>query len=82
MSILVPRNTTIPYSHTKIFRNNDDYQTRVVVEVFEGEDRVTKNNRLLGKFILPGIPPRPRGQVSVSSQFACVIMMLEACTSM
>ena len=64
MSVLVPRNTTIPYSHTKVYRNNEDYQFRVIVEVFEGEDRITKNNRLLGKFTLPGLPRRPRGQVS------------------
>ena len=65
MSVLVPRNTTIPYSHTRVYRNNEDYQTKVVVEVFEGEDKVTKNNRLLGKFTLPGLPPRPRGKVSL-----------------
>ena len=64
MSVLVPRNTTIPYAHTRVYRNNEDYQTKVVVEVFEGEDKVTKNNRLLGKFTLPGLPPRPRGKVS------------------
>jgi len=65
MSVIVPRNTTIPYSHTKVYRNNENYQTKVVVEVFEGEERMTVNNRLLGKFTLPGLPPRPRGQVGI-----------------
>ncbi len=47
----------------QVYRNNENYQTQVIVEVFEGEDKLTKNNRLLGKFALPGLPPRPRGQV-------------------
>ena len=63
MSVLIPRNTTIPYTHTRMYYNNEDYQTHAVVEVFEGEDKMTCNNRLLGKFNLPGIPQRPRGQV-------------------
>ncbi len=52
--------------YAQVYRNNENYQTRVIVEVFEGEDKATKNNRLLGKFTLPGLPPRPRGQVSAS----------------
>ena len=63
MSVLIPRNTTVPYAHTRAYYNNEDDQTHAVVEVFEGEDRLTSNNRLLGKFNLPGLPQRPRGQV-------------------
>lgn len=69
MSVLIPRNTTIPYSHTRIYKNDKDYQRKVLIEVFEGEDRHTMNNRLLGKFTLPGLPPRLRGQVRVSMTF-------------
>ena len=69
MSILIQRNTTIPYSHTRVYKNNEDYQTKAVVEVFEGEDRYTANNRLLGRFTLPGLPPRLRGQVYIPVTF-------------
>lgn len=70
MSVLIKRNTTIPYSHTKVYKNNEDYQTEAVIEVFEGEDKYAKNNRLLGRFILPGLPPRPRGSVQIPVTFA------------
>lgn len=70
MSILIDRNTTIPYSHTRVYKNNENYQTEAVVEVFEGEDKVAKRNRLLGRFTLPGLPPRPRGQVQIPVAFS------------
>ena len=69
MSVLIHRNTTIPYSHTRIYKNNEDYQTEATVEVFEGEEKVAKRNRLLGKFTLPGLPPRLRGQVQIPVTF-------------
>eukprot|EP00731_Ephydatia_muelleri_P015642 Em0009g66a len=69
MSVLIKRNTTIPYSHTKVYKNNEDYQTEAVIEVFEGEDKYAKSNRLLGRFILPGLPPRPRGSVQIPVTF-------------
>ena len=70
MSILINRNTTIPYSHTRVYKNNDDYQTEAVVEVFEGEEKMAKRNRLLGKFTVPGLPPRLRGQVQIPVKFS------------
>ena len=70
MSVLIQRNTTIPYSHTRIYKNNEDYQTEAVIEVFEGEEKVAKNNRLLGRFTLPGLPPRLRGQVQIPVTFS------------
>ena len=69
MSVLIKRNTTIPYSHTKVYKNNEDYQTEAVIEVFEGEEKYAKNNRLLGRFVLPGLPPRPRGSVQIPVTF-------------
>jgi molecular chaperone DnaK (HSP70) len=68
MSVLIPRNTTVPYEHTRTYYNNEDDQTHAVVEVFEGDDKLTDNNRLLGKFILPGLPQKPRGQVRRSNR--------------
>ena len=69
MSVLIKRNTTIPYSHTRVYKNNEDYQTQAVVEVFEGEERLTRKNRLLGRFVLPGLPPKRRGMVSIPVSF-------------
>ena len=84
MSTLIKRNTTIPYSHTRVYKNNEDYQTQAVVEVFEGEEKYTKNNRLLGRFVLPGLPPRPRGKVQIPVTFtvdANGVLEVMACVS-
>lgn len=70
MSVLIQRNTTIPYSHTRVYKNNEDYQTEAIIEVFEGEEKAAKKNRLLGRFTLPGLPPRRRGQVSIPVSFS------------
>ena len=70
MSVIVGRNTTIPYSHTRVYKNNEDYQIKAVIEVFEGEAKRTKDNRLLGRFTLPGLPPRPRGKVRIPVTFS------------
>ena len=70
MSILIQRNTTIPYSHTRVYKNNDDYQTEAIIEVYEGEEKKARHNRLLGKFTVPGIPPKLRGQVSIPVTFS------------
>ncbi len=56
MSVLIPRNTTVPYSHTKTYYNNEDNQTEADIQVFEGEDAFTKNNRLVGTFKLTELP--------------------------
>ena len=70
MSTLIQRNTTIPYSHSRTYKNNEDYQTEATIEVFEGEEKLAKKNRLLGRFIVPGLPPRPRGQVEIPVAFS------------
>ncbi|XP_003388813.1 PREDICTED: heat shock 70 kDa protein-like [Amphimedon queenslandica] len=70
MSTLIQRNTTIPYSHSRTYKNNEDYQTEATIEVFEGEEKTAKKNRLLGRFIVPGLPPRPRGQVEIPVAFS------------
>ncbi len=65
---LVPRNTTIPYHTSQIFSTAADGQTSVEVHVVQGERPMAPDNKTLGRFILDGIPPAPRGvpQVEVS----------------
>ena len=66
---LIERNTTIPASRSQIFSTAADNQTSVEVHVVQGERPLASNNKSLGKFMLEGIPPAPRGMPQVEVTF-------------
>jgi molecular chaperone DnaK len=69
MTVLIPRNTTIPTKKTETFSTADDSQTQVEIHVLQGERPMARDNRTIGKFQLTGIPPAPRGVPQIEVTF-------------
>ncbi|HFE53409.1 MAG TPA: molecular chaperone DnaK [Bacteroidetes bacterium] len=68
-TVLIPRNTTIPTRKSEIFTTAQDNQTSVEIHVVQGERQMAADNRTLGRFILDGIPPAPRGVPQIEVTF-------------
>lgn len=69
MTRLINRNSTIPKLERQIFSTYHDNQSSISIDVYEGERAMTKDNNLLGKFVLTGIPPAPRGVPQIQVTF-------------
>ncbi|MDD3735067.1 MAG: molecular chaperone DnaK [Candidatus Pacebacteria bacterium] len=68
-TILIPKNTTIPTQKTQVFSTAADNQTSVEIHVLQGERPMAQDNKTLGRFILDGIPPAPRGVPQIEVTF-------------
>ena len=82
MTVLLPRNTTVPAQRSRVFSTYADNQSTVTIKIYEGERPLTRDNNLLGTLDLSGIPPAPRGvpQIEVTLDVdANGILQVRAC---
>lgn len=66
---LIPRNTTVPTSKSQVFSTAADNQPQVEVHILQGEREMAADNKTLGRFVLDGIPPAPRGMPQIEVTF-------------
>jgi molecular chaperone DnaK len=69
MTVLIPKNTTIPTKKSEVFTTAADNQPSVEVVVFQGERPMARDNKLIGQFHLDGLPPAPRGMPKIEVTF-------------
>ena len=69
MSVMIPRNTPLPYRHQEIYTTARDFQDSVEIKILQGERPLAQHNRLLGVFALEGIPPAPKGVPRIEVTF-------------
>jgi molecular chaperone DnaK len=69
MSVVIAANTSIPTREKKVFATNDDNQTFVAIEIYQGESESVAKNRRLGRFVLNDLTPAPRGRTKVEVSF-------------
>jgi molecular chaperone DnaK (HSP70) len=70
MDVLIERNTILPYSTTRTYTTDSDYNTSVLIKIYEGERTLTTDNTFVGEFELTGIEPEPRGMAKIDVTFA------------
>lgn len=70
MNTIIKRNTIIPITKSKLYTTDSDFETSVVIKIFEGERKFTKDNFFVGEFELKGIEPQPRGLPKIEVNFS------------
>ena len=70
MSVVIPRNVTIPVTRTQRYQTSVDYQTKIGIDVYQGESGIASHNHLLGTFSIKDVPPRPAGMEKVDVSFS------------
>ena len=69
MNTIIKRNTIIPVTKSKMYTTDSDFETSVLIKIFEGERKLTKDNYKVGEFELKGIEPAPRGSAKIQVKF-------------